>query len=108
MKRTIIAALLLTTTTAHAAFWSGEKLYGHLTEPAGVNKGAAYGFIIGVHDLGENAVHCSPEDINVKIVIDVVRSYLEQNPESRRREAQFLVTRALQAKWPCPSKGSST
>lgn len=107
MKRTIVAAMLLTATTAHAAFWSGEKLYGHLTEPAGVNKGAAYGFIIGVHDLGENAVHCSPDDINVKVVIDVVRSYLEQNPQSRRREAQYLVSDALQQKWPCKDKSKA-
>lgn len=105
MKALIGAALLCAASASHAGFWDGNKLYQYMTEASGsFARGAATGFVIGVHDSGENVSHCSPESITVRQVFDVVRAHLEQYPSLRHNDAQVIVSVALQRVWPCQKK----
>jgi hypothetical protein len=104
MKRIIAAAALMFASQAHAAFWDGNTLYKNLQEQPSLTLGAAYGFVMGVHDLGEHVIHCSPENTKAKEVIEVVREFLEFNASERGKEAQELVSAALKFKWPCKKK----
>jgi len=108
MKRLILAAALLSSATAHAEFWDGNKLWANLNEAPGYSNGAALGFIVGVHDLGEGVLHCSPASITAGQARDVVFSYMQEFPSLRHNAAQGIVTRALQRAWPCPKKGNPT
>lgn len=108
MKKLLCAALICTAPVAQAEFWDGNKLWSNLNEPAGFSNGAALGFVIGVHDLGEGVLHCSPGSITAGQARDVVFSYMQEFPSLRHNAAQLLVTRALQRAWPCPKKGNPT
>lgn len=108
MKKAILAALICIAPAVQAEFWDGNKLWGNLNEPAGFSNGAALGFVIGVHDLGEGVLHCSPSSINAGQAKDVVVAYLQEFPSLRHNAAQLLVTRALARAWPCPKKGNPT
>ncbi len=108
MKKLICAALICVAPVANAEFWDGNKLHGNINGPVGVGTGAALGFVIGVHDMGEGVLHCSPSTVNAGQVRDVVNMYLTEFPSLRHNSAHTLVTRALQRAWPCPAKGSPT
>jgi hypothetical protein len=108
MRKLICAALICAAPAAQAEFWEGNKLYRYLSEPAGFNNGAALGFVIGVHDLGEGVLHCSPSNITAGQAKDVVIMYLNEFPSLRHNAAHTLVTRAFQRVWPCAAKGNPT
>jgi hypothetical protein len=108
MKRLIIAASLLAATNAHAEFWTGTKLREMLSEPAGVKSGAAHGYIIGVHDVGDTVLHCSPSDAKAGDVVNVVRIYMDAVPPRSSQSADSVVLAALKQRWPCPDKGRGT
>lgn len=104
MKRILAIAAMLCASHSNAAFWDGNTLYKNLQEQPNMTLGAAYGFIMGVHDLGEHVLHCSPEGTKAKEVIEVVREFLQYNASDRNKEAQELVSSALKFKWPCKKK----
>ncbi len=108
MRKLICAALICVAPVAQAEFWEGNKLQRFLSEPAGYNSGAAMGFILGVHDVGEGVLHCSPSNITAGQAKAVVQAYLNEFPSLLHNTAQVLVTRALQRAWPCPAKGNPT
>jgi hypothetical protein len=108
MKKLLCAALIGIAPVAHAEFWDGHKLWANLNETPGYSNGAALGFVVGVHDLGEGVLHCSPSSITAGQARDVVFAYMQEFPSLRHNAAQLLVTRALQRAWPCPKKGSPT
>ena len=64
------------------------------------------GYVIGVHDSGEGVSHCSPSNINVRQITDMVKQTLQEQPQNRNLPADLFVTVTLKNQWPC-KKGNS-
>lgn len=99
MKR-VLLTLALVATTAHAEFYNGNELLrmmrGNSTEQA-----AAYGYVVGVNDALHKITLCIPNGVTVGQANDVVRAYLEANPQVRHFSGDSVVAAALMAVWPC-------
>ena len=104
-------AISLATAVAAAGYRNGNDLYRHLT--AGQNtfsEGVAYGYIIGVADATKDARRDAfgfcwsiPNGVQPEQLADIVRRYLEQNPDKRQYSAASIVGAAFQGSFPCES-----
>lgn len=103
MKKLIAIAALMCG-TAHAEFFSGNELLSRLNSESTYDRGVAMGYVIGVHDTGRGAVHCSPEAATGGQVRDIVKASLEASPELRHLSADSLIGHTLKKVWPCPKK----
>jgi hypothetical protein len=112
MKTLILLAALLCG-TAQAATYSGNQLLTELNGDASTRLGALR-FVKGAWDgielaqtlAGQTAI-CTPSDVVVGQVADIVRNDLTNRPAVRHEEAVMLVYVSLLKTWPCkvsPSK----
>lgn len=94
---TLLGSLLA---PAHAEFYNGNDLLrmmrGNNTEQA-----AAYGYVVGVNDALHKITLCIPNGVTVGQANDIVRAYLEANPQVRHFSGDSVVAAALMAVWPC-------
>ena len=60
-----IAALLLASASAHAGFLSGNTLLQHINTNEHLWQAYANGYIVGVHDMGDTILFCTPPTITV-------------------------------------------
>ncbi len=94
--------LALTAGSAHAEFWSGNDL---LEKMAGSNMEQimALGYVMGVFDSQRSNTICPPTNsaITAGQMRDVVRSYLERNPQHRHHTGDLLTIVARGTAWPC-------
>lgn len=115
MKAIITALLIGLSTAAQAGFKSGNDLFNELSDPSPSHLLPVFakGYIIGVHDATEGILHCSPRNITVGQVSDLVHQWLRDNPAQRHLPGHLLVIRVLGQTWPCksdskqPSSGSN-
>ena len=103
-----IAGLLLVSASAHAGFLSGNTLLQHINSNEHIWQSYANGYIIGVHDLGDTVLFCTPPTLTVGQAKDIVRIYLEINPNLRHTVAEALVVNALKQAYPCAKRGTSS
>lgn len=96
-------------------FMNGNRLYWQLTSPETERKAYGASYIAGVHDAvstmqSVQAVPeriCAPYGATPEQLGDVVKEYLERNPERRHQSAAANVVLALRGAFPCtqsPSK----
>jgi hypothetical protein len=102
--------LVSCSTKASAAFLvsSGNGLLAACQDKDPFNRGACYGYIVGINEAtawaAESAsiIHaCPPQDVKVEQLRDVVVRWLEVYPERRPYSAASLVTAALAEAFPC-------
>jgi hypothetical protein len=110
MKWIYAAALfLLATQPASAGFMDAKEL-SDLYELQGTPDNRSpvypklYGYVIGVHDLGESILWCAPDGTRVAQVLKVVQNHISAHPESWNNSAAEEISKALKAAWPCPAK----
>jgi hypothetical protein len=92
------------------AFLNGEELYSYLTSQDESQRMGARGYIAGIVDLhvvmvssySAPRLFCRPGGLTRDRTRDIVKEYLENNPESRQVFAAEVVTRALGEAYPCP------
>ena len=60
----------------------------------------AFGYVIGVHDALAGSAVCGG-DVTQGKVIDVVLTYMRQNPEVLDHSADRVIAAALETVWPC-------
>lgn len=107
MKKLIAIAALMCG-TAHAEFFTGNDLLNRLNSENTYERGTAIGYILGAHDTGRGAVHCSPDGATGTQVRDIVKAHLESTPEVRHLAADSHVTFILRKVWPCAEKKKGT
>ena len=107
MKKYLVA-LLLVSSSAHAGFLSGNTLLQHINTNEHMWQAYANGYIVGVHDMGDTILFCTPSTITVGQAKDIVRVYLEINPSLRHLSAETLVVNALKQVYPCAKRGTSS
>lgn len=104
MKLKVLLAGLLIGTSAHAAFWDGNRLLAALNDDTFHGRGTALGYIMGVHDMMENINHCTTSNVTAGQLRDIVRNYLTNVPAERHQSADFLVLKALEIAFPCANR----
>lgn len=90
-----------------AYFYSGNDLKEYFDSKDDFRNGVAAGFVLGVADTYQGSVTCMPggeSGVRSGQVIDVIKRYLDQNPEVRTQAAHIIVATALQNVWPCQKK----
>lgn len=96
-KLAIIAALVAT--TAHAEFLTGNKLRELMENPD--QAAIATGYVMGVFDAGQRAVHCPPAGITGRQVVEITKFYMNANPDRLHHSADSIILVALSSLWPC-------
>lgn len=104
MKKTFAILLAATAISAHAEFLSGNQLLEYMRSQEVIQRSAADGYLMGVHDLGRGAVHCSPSSVTLKQLRDMTGQFLDAAPSIRHRSADHLVSLLMAEAWPCPKK----
>jgi hypothetical protein len=109
MKKLIAIAALMCG-AAHAEFLTGNDLHKWGEEAATNNLsfGMLYGYIAGAYDAGRGSVHCSPLDIRLQQVVDMVRNHIAANPALRHYSGDTIVGYVLKQAWPCAEKKKGT
>jgi hypothetical protein len=117
MKRLLMAVLVMgwaSPVWGEINFVSGNALHEEcqIAETDNVYYQAdAYciGYILGVFDAAngpDNGVagftFCTPDEINLNQVRDIVVKWLSDHPQHRHHDANSLVATALREVWPCP------
>lgn len=100
MKRVTTAILMAAATAvAHAEFKTVNDLFNELTDNS--RRSFAIGYVVGVHDATEQALHCSPIGITAGQISDLVLQWMRANPAERHRPGDVIVSHVLQQTWPC-------
>lgn len=97
-------AVALMATPAHADegfFMSGNTLLKRMNSDQANYRANAMGYVTAVADFADGATFCIPENVNVRQMNDVARSFIEASPQYRHRSAAVLVTAALMQAFPC-------
>jgi Rap1a immunity proteins len=86
---------------------TGNDLRRALDEPAGLRSGVALGYIQGVVNSMEvlypnQSLSCSPDGMTVGQMVDVVKRYLHNHPQTRHEPAVILIATAAREAFPCP------
>jgi Ssp1 endopeptidase immunity protein Rap1a len=86
---------------------TGNDLRRALSEPAGLRSGVALGYIQGVVNSMEvlysnQPLSCSADGVTVGQMVDVVKRYLHNHPETRHEPAVILIATAAREAFPCP------
>lgn len=106
MKIAIALAACLAAGTASAEFLSGNDLLALLRSQERQERVAADGYIMGVHDAGRGAVHCSPQSVNLTQVRDLSTQFITAATASRHKSADSLILVVLAEAFPCPKRQS--
>jgi len=102
--RKYLMVLLAVPMISHAAFMNGNTLLSRMNGDS-TDRIVAIGYVMGVSDATEDILHCSGKSVTSGQSRDVVKKWLEQNPEYRDMAANYLVIQALADAFPCPKKG---
>jgi hypothetical protein len=100
MKKLLIV-LLVAPSIASAAFFDGNKLLSHMKSKELWENAMAAGYVMGVFDTYQGEGHCAAPNVTAGQSRDVVRKYLENNPEVRDVSADLLSLVALSIAFPC-------
>lgn len=93
-----------------AAYLSGNKLKAHLDDSSYYDQAFAMAYIVGATDVLEDEDYkyvCIADGVTQGQLKDVVKKYLDENPESLHQEAYVLVYLALSKVWPCKAKSAA-
>ena len=104
MKKLLILAACCLTLPAHAEFKDGNRLYSEMTGSTNQQMNAI-GYIAGVTDALSGVAVCAPASVTAGQLFDMVKQYLEDQPQVRHFTADALIYRVLTKVWPC-KKGS--
>lgn len=90
--------------TAHAEFFTGNDLL-HKMRGNSIAQLEAMHYVAGATDTLRGVIACPPPDVTLGQINDLVRQYLERNPETRHRPGDWAVATALRGPWPCAKSG---
>lgn len=99
MKKILVTLLAFVSLSAFAELkQDGNEMLKHMSKnDASYSEGVMLGYIRGIADN----MHCIPGEVTNGQTFDVVKKYLEQNPELRHQYMGVLVAKALNKAYPC-------
>lgn len=95
-----------------ADFWDGNRLktfidaddrmvIGNPSNTDPFESGKLIGFVVGVHESMSGILVCAPKNVSVAQLLDVVKKYVNENPDKRHKPAKELVMMSLIGAFPC-------
>ena len=102
-KKLLIAGLFVTS-TANAAFYTGNDLYNKLTSSDSSDRILGMGYIAGIYDVFDGSSICAKQNVTLGQLKDIVIKKLAEKPEYRHMTADNFVYVALSEAFPCPKK----
>jgi hypothetical protein len=100
IKQLLAATVLTLTTAANASWFTGNDLLNHLNgEP--FERGGAAGFITGVASAIDGDIACIPPEVTVAQMRDMVHQQLRATPGVRHEAAEIIVAAVLMNQFPC-------
>ena len=106
--RKVIASLLFIPSIGCAEFLDGNGLLSRMNDSETVPRMVALGYVQGVADVYARVKVCAPQNVTAGQARDVVKQYLEINPDRRHYSADSLVLNALSQTWPCANNRGGT
>ena len=59
------------------------------------------GEVPSIEEISNMLGYCTPNTVTSQQMVDILTSYLSENPEQRHRPAQLLFTKAMMEAFPC-------
>jgi hypothetical protein len=107
MNRFFIALIATLSTSAYAEFLSGNDLYERMISKDGTRQAFAMAYVAGAHDAMFGVSHCTPDNVTIGQVHDLVKAALEKFPADRHHSADQFVVLTLKGAFPCANKPTS-
>jgi hypothetical protein len=104
--RWLLLVLMVSSSTAHAQFLTGNNLLSDLQSSETVRRTFATGYIAGIADTLESITFCIPSGVNLGQLRDMTEQYLLRNSSIRNLAADVLVVGMLSQRWPCKHDSS--
>ena len=104
MRRALIALLLLTAASAHAEFFTGNRLYADMRSTDPMRLATARGYLMGVFDAHQGGQHCASERVNLQQVWDLSLRMLEAVADIRHEPADMILIAMFSTAWPCAAR----
>lgn len=101
MIKRLALALAVASAPAHAEFYSGNDLYERIRSRDSIERLEAIMYIAGAADAHRGVISCPSPEVTLGQVLDLVRNYLERNPERRHHPGDWAVAAALRPVFPC-------
>ena len=95
------------------AFINGNKLYSDMSSDEVSLRMASMGYVAGATDMFRvfeaigadmgrtEAIACIPREVSISQTRDVVKVFLENNPQERHNSAASIIGAALEKAFPC-------
>jgi hypothetical protein len=111
----LMAATLVTASPVNAYFYTGNGLkewvdaadrFDSGTESTDdyINISVLRGYIAGVYDSWEGSAICPPAGVTLGQFKDILKNYLQDNPDKWNWPASNLIIMSASAKFPCKSQ----
>lgn len=97
----VFAILALSSSTASADFYDGNKLRQLLDSNNAIDTGIFWGYVAGLADLSYGVTICPDQNVRLSQSAAVVKKYLAENPQAWNLPASTLVLSALKGAFPC-------
>ncbi len=96
----ILFILMVSTTCAHAGFYTGNDLLRLYNSTNSSQKEKVKGYVAGISD-SYNKTICLKKGMVLSQITAVAIQYIEKNPKKRHYSARTLVLSALKSAFPC-------
>lgn len=107
MKKLVLFAALLCPVVASAEFFDGNRLLS-IMQGSNTERLQALGYVTGVTDALMGSVTCPPTNVTAGQISDMTLQMLLKLPEERHKSADQFVRAAVEGRWPCKKKNSSS
>lgn len=102
-----LVILLLATGPAQAEFYTGNDLLERIRSRDSIERLEALLYIAGAADAHRGAVSCPTPEVTLGQVYDLVKNYLERNPERRHQPGDWIVAAAMRPVFPCRTRSGT-
>lgn len=101
MKRLVAALLACVAMSAHATYFTGEKLLELLSSKDMPQWTLGIGYVIGVASTIDDVVVCIPDGTQAQQLEALTLSVLRAHPDQHAKSAHLFVAMALARAFPC-------
>ena len=102
--RILAVAIALVATSAHAEFFTGNRLYADMRSTDPMRLATARGYLMGVFDAHQGSQHCASERVSLQQVWDLSLRMLEAVADIRHEPADVILIAVFSTAWPCAAR----
>lgn len=104
MKKIIFTMLALFTGSAHADFYTGNKLKSLCNSQNYVESSVCIGYTVGITDSFSGYLFCPPAEVTAGQLVEMVKKYMNENPAKLHEPSSSIVVDAIKKDFPCKKK----